>query len=145
MPKRKRGVTPEEREKFEHFLFEMDDVLEPYIAGAVALGYPFDYSLDSLAELERYWRTAGDGNRDGTAANRAARYLGEVFRRCVGGTWRLCDKGPRYLYHGLPVVAGYANADIEFCPIEVFANFVARSEPGLLRRAVESHLEFRAR
>jgi len=144
MPKPKRGVTPEEREKFEHFLFEMDDVLEPYVRAAVAGGYALDYSPDSLAELERYWRAAGDGRRDGTAANRAAGYLGEVFRRTVGGVWRQCDKGPRYLYHGLPVVAGYATADIEFCPIEVFGNCVVRGEPGMLRRALGSHLEFRA-
>jgi hypothetical protein len=143
MPRRTRGVTPEQREKFEHFLIEMDDVLEPFIGGAAAQGYLLDYSLDSLAELERYWRATGEKQRDGTAANRAARYLGEVFRRCVGGTWRLCDKGPRYVYHGLPVIGGYASVDIEFCPIQVFGNFVASGESGMLRRAVESHFEFR--
>lgn len=142
-PKSKPGVTAEEREKFQYFLFEMDDVLEPYVRAAVAMGYCLDYSLDSLAELERYWQAAGDGQRDGTAANRAARYLGEVFRRQVGGQWRLCDKGRRYLYQGLPVIAGYATMDIEFCPIDVFGNYVLSGDVGLLRRAVESHLEFR--
>ncbi|HEX4611828.1 MAG TPA: hypothetical protein VH092_26775, partial [Urbifossiella sp.] len=92
-----------------------------------------------------YWLAAGEGQADGSAANRAARYLGEVFRRQVGGTWRLCDKGPRYLYHGLPVIAGYATTDIEFCPVEMFANFAVRSLPGALRRAVEAHLEARTR
>ncbi len=143
MPKRKSGVTPEEQDKFEQFLFEMDDVLQPYVGAAVEHGYALDYSLESLAELERYWSATGDGQRDGPAANRASRYLGEVFRRRIGGMWRLCDKGTRYLYQGLPVISGYASADIEFCPIEAFGNFVVRGEPGMLRRIVESHLEFR--
>lgn len=132
-----------EREKFEQFLFEMDDVLEAFVATANARGFALDYSLESLAGLEQQWLETGDGERDGSAANRAARYLGEVFRRKLGGHWRLCEKGSRYLYNGLPVIAGYANLDIEFCPVEVFANFVARRERGMLRRAVESHLEFR--
>jgi len=144
MSKRKTDVAPAEREKFEQFLFEMDDVLDVYVGTAAAQGYALDYSLDRLAELERYWRETGESSADGTLANRASRYLGEVFRRRLGGTWRLCDKGPRYLYNGLPVIAGYANMDIEFCPVEVFASFVARGEAGMLRRAVESHLEFRA-
>ncbi|VTT96796.1 Uncharacterized protein OS=Porphyromonas crevioricanis JCM 15906 GN=PORCRE_1882 PE=4 SV=1 [Gemmataceae bacterium] len=140
----RRGHSVEEREKFELFLFEMDDVLGLYVASAVSLGYALDDTLDSLVELERYWREAGGRQPDGTAASRAARYLGEVFRRNVGGTWRLCDKGPRYLHHGLPVLAGYASMDIEFCPTAVFSNYVASEKSGLLRTAVESHLEFRA-
>jgi hypothetical protein len=140
----RRGLSVEEREKFEFFLFEMDDVLSLYVASAISLGYALDYTLDSLVELERYWREAGDGSPDGAAASRAARYLGEVFRRNVGGTWRLCDKGPRYLHHGLPVLAGYASMDIEFCPTAVFRNYAASEKSGLLRTAVESHLEFRA-
>jgi hypothetical protein len=144
MAKRKSSVTPEEKEKFEQFLFEMDNVLEPFVEAAGAKGFVLDYSIDSLAALEQYWRAAGDGQRAGTDVNRAARYLGEVFRRVVGGVWRLCDKGPRYLYHGLPAICGYAATGIEFCPNEVFGNFIVRGESGLLQRAVESHLEFRA-
>jgi hypothetical protein len=140
MSKRKGDISPAAREQFEQFLFEMSDVLEAYIGAATQQGYVLDYSLDSLAALERYWGATGDGQRDGAPANRASRYLGEVFRRNLGGTWRLCEKGSRYLYHGLPVIAGYAHLDIEFCPVVVFANFVVRGESGMLRRAVESHV-----
>jgi hypothetical protein len=140
MPKRKEeNLTESEREKFEYWLFEMDDVLEPLVAAAASAGYRLDYSLDSLDELEKYWLACGEGPADGTAANRAARYLGEVFRKQVGGTWALCDNGPRYLYNKLPVLSGYSRLNIEFCPMAVFGGFATRAEAGSLRRAVESH------
>lgn len=82
----KRGVTSDDQEKFEHFLFEMDDVLESYVVAAVEQGYGLDYSLESLVELERYWQATGDGQRDGTDANRAARYLGERTSSSTSGS-----------------------------------------------------------
>jgi hypothetical protein len=69
--------------------------------------------------------------------------LGEVFRKTVGGRWELCLKDPKYLYFKLPVVSGYSDKPIEFCPIEVLANLIRKKEPGTLRRAVESHLKFK--
>jgi len=44
-------ATPEELEKFQQFLFEMDDVLEAFIAEARAAGFGLDYTLDSTALL----------------------------------------------------------------------------------------------
>jgi len=32
----------------------------------------------------------------------AARYVGEVFRKAIGGHWRLRLNDPKYVFHGLP-------------------------------------------
>jgi len=69
--------------------------------------------------------------------------LGELFRKCVGGKWELCLKDPKYLYFKLPVLSGYSDKSIEFCPIEVLGSFVFKRELGMLRRAIESHIEFK--
>lgn len=76
--------------------------------------------------------------------NRAGRYLGEVFRRHVGGKWELCLKDPKYLYFKLPVVAGYASVPVEFSPITVVGNYMGRRKQGLLRTAVIANEEWKA-
>lgn len=121
----------------------MDDVLEAFLAEARAGGFDLDYSIDSLNALEKYVVSEPDGGKSSRFQNRAARYLGEVFRKTVGGKWELCLKDPRYLYFNLPVLTGYSDRPIEFCPIEVLANFTFKKEPGMLKRAVEANLEFK--
>jgi len=140
---RKQLATPEELEKFECFLFEMDDVLEAFLAEASAEGIDFDYSLDSLDALEKYVVSQPDEGKSSRFQSRAARYLGEVFRKSVGGRWELCLKDPNYVYFKVPVLTGYSDKPIEFCPIEVLGSFTLKKEPGMLKRAVESHLEFK--
>lgn len=142
MPKRLQA-SMEEREQFEHFLFEMSDVLEAFVLAASRSGFKLDYSLESLDDLERYWDSTGERERDGLVANQAARYLGETFRRNLGGKWTLCVKDSDYLYLKLPVISDYAKMDIEFCPIMIFGNYVVRKQHGVLRRAVEANAEFK--
>jgi hypothetical protein len=133
----------EELEKFQYFLFEMDDVLEPFVAAAQKAGFQLDYSIDSLMSLEQFLLAQPTAAGDSHLQNRAARYLGEVFRKNLGGKWELCLKDPKYLFYKLPVISGYSEMPIEFCPIEIIANFAGKKESGLLKRAVESHLEFK--
>jgi hypothetical protein len=134
-----------ELDRFEQFLFEMDDVLEQFLAAASSAGFDLDYSLSSLESLEEYilGELTESGNSE-LVKNRAARYLGELFRKNVGGRWQLCLKNPKYLYYKLPVIVGHADRPIEFCPIQVIRNFIRMKRRGMLRTAVESHLEFKA-
>jgi hypothetical protein len=44
----------EEIEKFNNWIMEMDDKLEPLLAYAEDKGYNLDYSLDSLAIFEEF-------------------------------------------------------------------------------------------
>jgi len=141
--KAKAKDTTEELEKFQYFLFEMDDVLEPFVATARKGGFQLDYSIDSLLSLEEFLLAQGKAANDSQLRNQAARYLGEVFRKNIGGKWELCLKDPKYLYYKLPVITGYSKMPIEFCPIEVIGSFIARKETGLLKQAVETHLEFK--
>ena len=136
-------ATDDEVEMFEQFLFEMDDVLAKFIETASQAGFNLNYSVESLADLERFI-TANSTHSDSSFDNRAARYLGEVFRQLVGGTWELCLKHPRYMYFKLPVISGYSTQPIELCPIEIIGNFRAKQEPGMLRKAVEAHLDFKS-
>lgn len=131
------------QEEFEHFLFEMDDVLEDLVGDARARGFDLDFSLGSLDVFESYLSLLKkEGQPRDFLRTRGGRYLGEVFRETFGGKWALCLKSPRYLYYGLPVLAGYSDLDIEFCPSEVADSFLHDERPGLLRSAVEAHREY---
>jgi hypothetical protein len=142
--KSRRPAFKEDIEKFELFLFEMDDVLDAFLAQASQSGIVLDYSTESLDQLEAILDAQpGTSEEAETIRNRAARYLGEVFRKQVGGRWELCLREPKSLYFKLPVVSGYAKSGIEFCPVEVIANFLHSRKKGLLRGALAAHAEFR--
>lgn len=123
-----------ERDKFEKYLFEMDDVLDDFVGEAGALGYRLDYTEGSLDALESFvlQRLHSDEEQ---VKNRAARYLGEVFRKRVGGHWDLYMDNPDDLHYRLPVITGFSKVDFDFCPIEIVVNFTVKQERGILQRA----------
>lgn len=126
----------EDIEKFQTFVFEMDDVLEAFVAQAIDQGVNLDYSVESLDHLERYLDQKSNEKEGSGILNRAARYLGEVFRRKFGGGWDLSLDDPKNINFRLPIIAKYSDLDIEFCPIEIVSNYIVRRKPGLLRTAV---------
>lgn len=129
-------------EKFQRFVFEMDDVLEVFIAFAESKGFRLDYSISSLGDLELFIDDLGDVAREGEMLNRCSRYVGEVFRRNLGGCWDLCLDDQKNINFRLPVINRFSDIDLEFCPLAVVGNYVARRKRGLLRDAVEANQGF---
>ena len=72
-----------------------------------------DYSADSLDLLEdwlirRYERyTELLDQKEELIYDCLARYVGETFRRMLGGEWQPGPKDPKHVHYGLPVLAGY--------------------------------------
>lgn len=144
---KKRGkvtLSTEELEHFQQYLFEMHDVLDDFVREAADVGYVLDYSIPSLDVLEHYICSLG-AVTDGRLRNRVARYLGETFRRNIGGRWDISLDAPEYLNSKLPIITDYSDLEIDFCPLEVTENFLVRRAGGTFRQAVESHLEFARR
>lgn len=133
MKRKKPLVTPEDLEKFEDFLFEMDDVLEAFLADAASSGYTLDYSVPSLDAMEQFLLANAGSSDLSRIENRAARYLGEVFRKKFGGTWQLCQDEPRHICFKLPIIKGYLSNGAEFCPIAIINNFMFSRRLGLCR------------
>ena len=129
-------------EKFQYFIFEMDDVLEEFVGLFNKNGFELDYSLSSLDLLENIIDSMEANANDSKFVNRCSRYLGEVFIKELGGRWDLSLDNPDNVYFKLPIVNDYSNLDIEFCPIAIINNYLVRKRPGLLKEAVSSHAEF---
>jgi hypothetical protein len=129
-------------EEFQEFLVEMDDVLEGLIEKAAGHGLRLDYSPASLDALEELWlssKKAGDAERLST---RCARYVGEVYRRNLGGIWRLELDDPRKAAFGLPVISGFSTRGYSSCPTLLFQSFRAREKRGILRAAFDADSVF---
>ncbi|MCC5088753.1 hypothetical protein [Xanthomonas campestris] len=140
--KSKSNSGGDELEKFQEFIFGMDDALEGLIAAAAAEGISLDYSLDSINSLEIlidifYGKPGATRN-----LTRCSSYLGEMFRREIGGHWDLCQDDPRNIYYKLPVITNFSAIRADFCPIAIIENYITRRRRGLLRGALEVNREF---
>lgn len=130
----------EELEKFELWLFEMDDRLEPLSEYAEKQGYPLDYSLDSLEVFEEFVESEKI-NFDHDLFITCARYLGEVVVKNFNGKWSLDIEDPDSLYFKKPVVIGYSSHGALFSPVNILKNYTREYKKGLLLKAILSDIE----
>jgi hypothetical protein len=129
-------------EKFELFLFNMDDCLEQFEEKSSQQGYIFDYSLNSLPLIEKY---IIDNNIpvDSDDYNDISSYVGEVVRKNVKGSKWICnlDKKNNSLYYGYPVITGHTKIDgVLFSPFHLVKAFILRKKSNLFREAIESQI-----
>ncbi|MFW0716006.1 hypothetical protein [Pedobacter sp. N23S346] len=136
-----KNLTEEElEEKFEMFIFNIDDCLEQFIEKTEGKNILLDYSVPSLKLLENYLVenkiTINDDDY-----NDAASYLGEVIRRNYEGKW-ICnlDKENNSLYYGFPVITKHVNYDILYSPFHVVKAFLLRHKENLFITSIESQL-----
>lgn len=116
-------TADDEQDQFENWLAHMDDALAELFARLPsALKGALDYAPASLDRLEaflieRYPGVDAIKSDPEPYLDGAARYVGEVFRRNIGGRWRLRDDDPKYVYAGLPEVTFLAERDTPVCPL----------------------------
>jgi hypothetical protein len=124
-------------EKFEEYLFHMDDVLEAFEEQAAQHGFELDYSLDSLDLVEQFAHKL-EAKPGSKFADHAAQYLGSVLVEGFGGHWELSlDAKDNSLYYGLPVIVGHTDVDgLQFCPQHIMGLYLARPAKSQLKNAV---------
>lgn len=128
------------QEKFELFLFNMDDILEAFVDKLESKGITLDYSLNSLTLLESYLSENKVTIKDDDY-NDASEYLGEVVRLKYGGKW-ICnlDDKDNSLYYGYPVIAGHSKFDVLFSPFHSVRIYLIRPRENHFKIAIESDI-----
>lgn len=129
-------------EKFENFIFHIDDYLEDFIERADEQGYDLDYSIRSLSDLEDYL-TKNKIDQDSDDVNDAAAYFGEVVRTSYGGNW-ICslDKEHNSLYYGKPVITGHTEPkDLQLSPFDSVLTFVIRPRENHFFKVLKNHID----
>jgi hypothetical protein len=95
------------KSKFALYLEEMPDTLRQFVADCADAGFRLTYTTQNLTVLENYLTSLRRKQLNETLRNRAARYLGEVFRRDLGGKWELSCEDERDLYFGATCTSAF--------------------------------------
>jgi hypothetical protein len=104
-------TTPE----FENWMNEEIALLVEHVPG-------LDGSPTSLDRLESWllsrYASVADARPESEAITigRAARYLGEVFRKHTGSKWAIENRDPKYMFRGFPVLVGGTLGSMPDCP-----------------------------
>jgi len=136
-----------ENKKLQDFLSSMPDFLEEFVDDGQREGYTFDYSLNSLHDLERYiadnkemmaWKNDSDLSKWQRMYSWC--YIGETFRKAFGGEWKVSLDDPDSVNYGQWVIKGFDTVGMEFDPLGTLQGYLLRGKPGALARALEAHV-----
>lgn len=133
------------KEKFDNFLFIMDDQIEAVEAEAEKKDIPLTLTMDSLENLEELFfqvtEHCGEDEKQGWIVT-FARYLGEIVRLTFDGNWHLSWDDPKNIYFNTPVIINHTKIkDLEFSPIFAMRALSLRKKKGLLRKIVMADIQ----
>lgn len=137
-------AATEEPDLFENWIAHMDDALAEFLARVPPeLKSALDSTPASLAHLEdfllqRYATVDAIRSDPEPNLDAAARYVGEVFRREIGGRWRIRTDDPEYAYAGLPELTFLPERDTPVCPLILVTAALDRRTGKVLSTALES-------
>ena len=111
-------------ETFEIWLADMDDAIAHFAANLPAsTREALDFSPSSLDSLEA-WLLQRYRNTDAMLSPQeslwldgAARYIGETFRKAIGGRWEIRLDDPSYAFHGIPQLTGFWDKSSPVAPL----------------------------
>jgi len=114
------------RGDFESWLVDMDDALERFFdALPQEITDRLDFAPPSLDVLEKWILARFESTDQMLPASEAAtvdglaRYIGETFRKAIGGRWGIRLDDPKYVFYGLPEIVGYSDKPTSLCPISL--------------------------
>jgi len=128
------------KEKFDIFIFNIDDYLEELIKKFNKKGYILDYTLDSLDTLEKYILKEKIVI-DSDDVNDAGCYFGEVIRKNYGGNWICSLDNKNSMYYGKPVITGHTEPeDLELSPIDDVQTLIIRPRKNHFKTIIQGHI-----
>ena len=120
-------------EQFQYWLAHMDDALDEFLSRLpTEVRDRLDGSPQSLGALEAWLlerypaMDAIMSDNEMSNLDGAGRYVGEVFRKALGGRWRIRLDDPQYIYHGLPELSFLEKKDTPVAPITVVTTSLDR-------------------
>jgi hypothetical protein len=138
-----------EQEDFQYWLFDMDDALERFFENLPnGLVMDLDFTLNSLDLLENWILNTYSSIAKIQAIEEAStvdglvRYIGETFRKTLGGQWEIRFDDPKYIYYGLPQLAHFSSLKIApICPMRLVTTCVARRKGHFLSTILQNQIK----
>jgi hypothetical protein len=114
----------ENKDLFEFWLMDMDEALDNFLKALPDdTRQCMNYSPNSLQVLEE-WLLSKYSDTDvmlsmseSKLVDGAARYIGEVFRKTLGGKWFVDFKDEKNAFYGLPQLNSMPGQKIQVCPL----------------------------
>ena len=139
------------RDDFEYWLIDMDDAIDRMVAELPADLQPkLDYSPGSLDVIESIILARYSDVDKMIAPDQArivdgyARYIGETFRRNIGGHWDVDLENDRNVYFQIPVLTAYEENPTPIAPLGLATASADRRTGSYLRRILENIIEDKA-
>lgn len=133
------------RDDFEYWLFEMDERLSSFFGTLPeSVSEKLDYSLGSLSVLEKWLLAKYPSVNDimkpseKDTLDNASRYVGEAFRKTLGGIWNIELKDKDNAYFKMPVVQ---NTEWTECPITLVIAATDRRKGSFIEGVLKSYVE----
>ncbi|MFJ1435833.1 hypothetical protein ACILFN_10895 [Capnocytophaga canimorsus] len=128
-------------DKFENFIFNIDNYVESIQNKAKSQGLDFDLSIKSVDLIEKYI-VNNDITIENDDYNDLSAYLGEVVRRNFQNAQWKCnlDKVNNSIYYGFPVIEGHSTEGILLSPFHLIKAFILRKKERLLLGAIENQI-----
>jgi len=134
-----------QRDGFNYWLAEMDDALDRFLMIFAPDVRPrLDFSEESLDVVERWLleQYAGpeallaESARD--VLDGASRYVGETFRKRIGGRWEIRLDDPQYAFYGLPQLTGFSDQPTPICAHSLVTAAADRRTGSYLRTVLQN-------
>jgi hypothetical protein len=112
------------RDDFDYWVFDMDDVLDLFMKDAEEKwNLKLDYSPESLTAIEKMilanYASLNDFETElgVKVLDNVARYVGEVFRKHLGGYWSIRLDDEKFAFYGMPILIDIPNNPTSVCPL----------------------------
>ena len=138
-------------DQFQHWLMDMDDAIARFLATMPdADTQKLDFSADSLKAIEALALRAYAGidelkkPSEAVAVDAMARYVGETFRRHLGGKWFIDFADQKNAFYGLPQLKDMRGQTAQICPMTLVSAATDRRKGDFIH-TVFQNLEKRSR
>lgn len=134
-------------DQFEFWLMDMDSALEQFRQALPLVDRNrLDYSAKSLDFVEALALSAYPEVQEAIAPSEAkridqfARYVGQVFRKNLGGKWLIDFSDRKNAFYGLPQLSGLNGQKAQICPLTLVTTSLDRRTGRFLRMVFENNL-----
>lgn len=131
---------------FEYWIFQMDDKLESFLSSLYGdIKTHLDYSIESLKNVEEWlintYKTpeAVDAMHRAITVDGFCRYIGEVFRKKLGGHWDMSFQNESNVEAG-PFLTGLNSGENKIYPYQLIKKALQGKSGNLLKTELESNL-----
>ncbi|WP_077035675.1 hypothetical protein [Pelomonas sp. KK5] len=138
----------EDDDQFQAWLMDMGDAIERLMNSLPAeISRKMDFTAESLSPVEHFclarYPSATEAKElsEAKTIDSIARYVGQVFRKNLGGKWFIDFSDPKNAFYGLPQLSGMTGQDTQICPLSLVIASLDRRTGKFLRTVYESHLE----